>query len=222
MRKLWLLAFVLFCLSALAEVQLVKIGDHEPFELTEIAQPVINDMKATPGRGQQFGVGLVLMSDGLKYYIQPAMFMAKRKPDEVCTPTGDVLDYQCKEGQRYAAGCHLLFFDSQGKWVGSNTLQIKEKKSQHFCNNMPAMGVFNKDKNEILVTSQYFLIDSGGAKKIADVGAGWFRMTTLIRVKNNHGKIEIEQDASCLGNPNQLDTIAKARKQLQRCAKGQK
>jgi len=54
------------------------------------------------------------------------------------------------------------------------------------------------------------------------VGAGWFRMTTLIRVKDNHGKIEIEQDDSCLGNPNQLETIAKARKQLQRCAAGQK
>jgi hypothetical protein len=74
----------------------------------------------------------------------------------------------------------------------------------------------------LLVTSQYFLIDSSGAKKIADVGEGWFRMTTLVRVKSSNGKIEIEQDDACLGNPNQLDTISKARKQLQRCAAGPK
>jgi hypothetical protein len=47
-------------------------------------------------------------------------------------------------------------------------------------------------------------------------------MTSLIRVKASNGKIEVVQDDSCLGNPNQFDTIAKARKQLQRCAASKK
>ena len=222
MRKLCFLAFIMMCLPAWAAVQLIQIESGEPFSLSELAQPVVKGINAAPSQGQIFDVGLVLMVDGLKYYIKPAMFMAKSKPDEICTPTGDVLAYQCKEGQRFAKGCHLLFFDSKGKWVGWSTLQINEKKSPHYCNAMPAMGVFNKDKNELLITSQYFLIDSSGAKKIADVGSGWFRMTSLIRVTDNHGKIEIEQDDACLGNPNQLDTISKARKQLQRCAAGPK
>ena len=83
---------------------------------------------------------------------------------------------------------------------------------------MPAMGIADKWKNEILVTMQYFLADGGGAKKVAELGSGWARMTSLIRVKAVDGKIEVEQDDSCLGNPNQLDTIAKARKQLKICA----
>ena len=79
------------------------------------------------------------------------------------------------------------------------------------------MGVADRDKNELLITMQYFLADGGGAKKASDVGADWFRMTTLFRVKAIDGKIEVEQDDYCLGNPNQFDTIAKARMQLQRC-----
>ena len=106
--------------------------------------------------------------------------------------------------------------------MGFQTIRIDEKYP-HFCNAMPAIGVANKSQNELLVTMQYFIPEAHmGATNSTELGRGWTRMTSLIRVKANNGKIEVAQDDSCLGNPNQFDTIAKARKQLQRCAASQK
>ncbi len=79
------------------------------------------------------------------------------------------------------------------------------------------MGVADKSNNELLITMQYFLTDGGGAKKVSELGSNWLRMTSLIRVKAKNGKIEVEQDDACLGNPNKVDTVGLARKLLQRC-----
>jgi hypothetical protein len=222
MRKLFIFAVIWACQSAWADVQLLKLDSNDPIEPDLLADVVIKGVSATPNREPHHDIGLKVLIDDIKYYIQPSMFMAKSKPGEVCTPSGNVLAYQCQEGQRYVKGCHLLFFDAQGKWVGWHTMNIDEKKYPHYCNAMPAMGIANKAKNELLVTMQYFLADGGGSKRVSDLGSDWFRMTTMIRMKANNGKIEVEQDDSCLGNPNQVDTIAKARKQLQRCLANQK
>jgi hypothetical protein len=208
-------------LPALSDVQLLKLDSKDPIEPDLLADIVIKGVLATPTREPNHAIGLRLQIDDIRFYIQPSMFMAKNKPDEVCTATSEVLAYQCKEGQRLVKGFHLLFFDALGKWAGWHTMNIHES-SPHYCNAMPAMGVANKAKNELFVTMQYFLADGGGAKKVSDLGSDWFRMTTRIRVKDNTGKIEVEQDDTCLGNPNQIDTIAKAHKQLQRCAVPQK
>ena len=44
-------------------------------------------------------------------------------------------------------------------------------------------------------------------------------MTTLFTVKDVGGKIEVEQDDRCLGNPNRIETIPDARKRLRACEK---
>jgi hypothetical protein len=217
MHKLLFIAFIWIGLPVWADVQLLKLDANDPIEPDLLADAAIKGLSATPGREPHHDIGLRLQIDEVKYYIQPSIFMAKSKPDEVCTPTGDVLAYQCKEGQRFVKGCHLLFFDARGKWAGWHALDIQEK-SPYYCNALPALSTANKLKNELLVTMQYFLVDSGGARKASDIGKDWLRMTTLFRVRAINGKIEVEQDDSCLSNPNQLDTIAKARKQLQRCA----
>ena len=56
------------------------------------------------------------------------------------------------------------------------------------------------------------------AKKMSGIGSGWLRMTVLLRVKENDGKVEIVQDDSCLGNPNRIETIPDARRSLKKCA----
>lgn len=217
MRRLVLIVFVLMCLAAKADVRLIKIADDEPISLKDEAGPIIQTLNAAPNQDPIFDVGLGLIVDESKFYVKPSMFMMKSASNEVCTPTSQVLAYQCKEGQRFVKGCHLLFFDNQGRSAGLHTMNILENLP-HYCNSMSAMGVGNSAKNELLVTMQYFLADGGGARRASELGSGWFRMTTLIRVKANNGKIEVEQDDSCLGNPNRIDTIAKARRQLQRCA----
>lgn len=154
-----------------------------------------------------------------KYYIQPILFMAKDRPGEVCTPkdyTGQPT-YQCKEGQRHKHSCHLFFFDANYQPVGAYRLRINEP-FELFCNAMPAMGVYDKTRNELLVTYQYFPIDRTAASKVGEVGANWIRMTSLFRLREEGGRILVEQDDACLMNPNRYESIPEARKALRACS----
>lgn len=153
------------------------------------------------------------------YYIQGAMFVPKNRPDEVCTALGGH-DYKCKEGQSFVYKSHLIFFNSSFEHVGTYQFKINEPY-EYFVNAMPAMGVYNKVRNELLVTVQYFPIDRKAASKVSEVGSGWKRMTILFRVKAVDGKIEVEQDDTCLKNPNSIETIPDARKALKACAASQ-
>jgi hypothetical protein len=171
--------------------------------------------------GKHYDQYFMLFVDGVKYYMQGAMFMARSRPDEVCTPlldkAPDGSDYHCKEGQRLRPSCHLLFMDSDFQDAGFYTVKVDEPY-EYFCNAMPALGIADKQRNELLLTVQYFPIDSKAASKVAEVGSGWKRMTVLLRVKAVDGKIQVEQDDTCLKNPNSIETIPDARKALQRCA----
>ena len=69
---------------------------------------------------------------------------------------------------------------------------------------------------------QYFPIDRKAASKVSEIGSGWNRMTVLLRVKAVNGKIVVEQDDTCLNNPNKLDSVPDARKTLIRCNTGTK
>jgi hypothetical protein len=162
----------------------------------------------------------MLFVDGVKYYMQGAMFMNKTRPGEVCSVVEDKApdgsDYHCHEGQRFKKSCHMLFMDSDFKDAGFYSIKVNEPY-EYYCNAMPALGVASKQNNEFLVTVQYFPIDRKAASKVADVGSGWKRMTVLLRVKALDGKIQIEQDDACLKNPNSIETIPDARKALKQC-----
>jgi len=217
---------MLLCLSAWATVQLgdlklpnVDWKDTYWPDKTAVKTVADSKLNAVSTRAPQTPIGFRLIIDDALYYIQPTLFMLKKNADEVCTFDFKNSDsYRCVEGQPNVQGCHLMFFDAQGKWVGFHTMQIKEG-FPHYCNAMPAVGIANKSKNELLVTMQYFLIDGANAKEIAEIGSGWFRMTSLFRVKAVNGKIEVEQDDACLGNPNRIDNILDARTALKVCQK---
>ena len=49
-----------------------------------------------------------------------------------------------------------------------------------------------------------------------------FTSTALLRFSEVNGKLKIEQDDSCLGNPNKYKTITAARKALANCSAGGK
>jgi hypothetical protein len=158
-----------------------------------------------------------LSLDGVRYYLDGAMFMSKTRPDEACTILRGP-GYKCEEkGINYAYKSHFLFFNADFDHVGTYQFKINEPY-EYFVNAMPAMGVYNKDRNELLVTVQYFPIDRKAASKISEVGSGWNRMTILFRVKAVDGKIEVEQDDTCLRNPNRIETIPDAKKALKACA----
>lgn len=158
----------------------------------------------------------MLYADGAKYYMQGAMFMSKTSPNERCTPVDKDLVYLCEQGQRFKESAHLLFMDSNFQDAGVYKVKINTPYDV-FVNAMLALGIANKTRNELLLTVQYFAIDGKGAHTISEVGDGWKRMTVLLRLKAVDGKIEVEQDDSCLGNPNNYETIPNARKALMQC-----
>lgn len=153
--------------------------------------------------------------DDRKYYIQPMRFMARDKPDEVCTPVRGQ-HYRCEEGGGHKLSCHLMFFNTQFELVGVHRIRIDEPFPV-WCNAVPAIGTYDKTKNELLVTVQYFPTDRKLASTVSEVGSGWIRMTSLFRLKEENGKISVEQDDACLRNPNRIEAIPEARTRLKRC-----
>ena len=87
-----------------------------------------------------------------------------------------------------------------------------------FCNAVPAIGTADKARNQLLITVQYFPIDRELARAAGEIGDGWMRMTVLLQLREENGKLLVEQDDACLGNPNRIETIAEARNLLLRCA----
>lgn len=218
MKRFFLIFLLWLSGHAWAEISFFKL-DQDPIRLAELSEPIVKSLNAAPDRRARYSLGLGLMIDNVKYYVKPSSFMTKSRPDEVCTPTGESLTYQCIEGQRFAAGCHLLFFNAKKEWVGVYTININPKIPPSYCSDVAGMGVADKAKNEMLVTSQYFLLNGGGARKVSELGSNFIRMTSLLKIKAINGKIEVEQDDACLGNPNLIDNIPDARTALNICQK---
>jgi hypothetical protein len=161
--------------------------------------------------------------DEALYYVRPAIIAPRDREGEVCTPAyqAGAPRYTCQEGQRYYKACHLLFLNKDMQPAGVLRLRVNEPFIS-FCNAVPATGVGDKARNELLVTFQYFDIDGRAAKTVAELGSGWKRMTVAVRIKEVDGQIVAEQDDRCLGNPNNIDTIPDARKALKACAAAQR
>jgi hypothetical protein len=122
----------------------------------------------------------------------------------------------CEEGQSYAHSCHLLFLNKVMEPAGSLRLRIDEPY-RYSCNAMPAMEAADKSRNELLVTVQYFPIDQKLASKVSAIGSDWKRMTVLVRLRAEGGKIFAEQDDQCLANPNNYGSIQDASTALTIC-----
>jgi hypothetical protein len=215
---------IVFCTLSIAHAEVSILGDtsDQESDITyKFAKKQVEVINAVPRRKPQVEplASARLLIDGENYTLFSFTFMAKKNPDEVCTESKKSNDrsYRCVEGQPDVDGCHLMFFDAQGKSVGFHTMKIKEK-FPHFCNAMPALGVAKKANNELLVTMQYFIPEALQGLPVTPTGGGWFRMTSLFRVKAVNGKIEVEQDDACLGNPNRIDNIPEARKRLRQCS----
>ncbi|WP_290660935.1 hypothetical protein [Aquabacterium sp.] len=193
-------------------------SDHELPKLEQVGMAAVKARTATPA-DTNFALrelSFKLSIDQTKFYMQPAKYMPQTRPGEVCTSVGKVTAYQCMEGQRETQACHIGFFDAQFHEVGWHTIRINESVPI-FCNSIPAVGVYDATQNAMLVTVQYFAIDHKPAAKPSEIGSGWKRMTVLLRLTSNNGKITVEQDDRCLGNPNQVDAVPDAKRALRRC-----
>ena len=120
--------------------------------------------------------------------------------------------------------CHLFLFNSKDLKLESVTrLDIVRDKKQlvglPLCLNIQAMAIAKDIPDAMLITMSY--IDSA-ERADPKYDPPEFYSTVLLRFSDESGKLKIEQDDSCLGNPNKYKTIAAARKALTNCAKVQK
>lgn len=204
--------------SILPNGDLVPDALNEGKQLDKIALDRLTARTATPDKTRSWSLALAfkLFIDDTLFYLQPMLFMPQSHPGERCTDVAQELAYRCKEGPRHTQACHVGLFDARFREVGWHTIRIDEA-APLFCNAVPAVGVANADRNELLVTVQYFFIDGKHATKVSEIGSGWKRMTVLLRLDAGRERIRIEQDDRCLGNPNRIDTVPDARKALKRC-----
>jgi len=209
----------------LADGTHVPDSTHEIRKITDVAAMSVLKRTAVPKgergwEGQKERAYKVFL-DTPKFYLVPYLFMPRSHPDEVCTPAKfkNTPTYQCEEGQRYTVGANLFLFNEKFEEVGYHLIKIAEPWPL-FCNSVLAVGTGDKKRNELLVTVQYFPVDRKAASAISQIGSGWMRMTVLLRVKVEGGKVLIEQDDRCLGNPNKFETIPEARRRLKKCAIG--
>lgn len=170
-----------------------------------------------------FGQGFRLHFDGDIFYLQAIGFMPKSRLDEVCTLGRRTKEtaYQCLEGQRYTVACHIAIYNRQFEEIGWHTVRINESYPI-FCNAIPGLGRLDAKHDDVLAVVQYFSVakESKLASKISEVGSDWNRMTVRLKLrKTGDGRVEIEQDDRCLGNPNTEEEIPEARVAIRRCEK---
>lgn len=141
---------------------------------------------------------------------------------ENCKPSSDELNPgdRCDWRVKRFKVCHLFMFSNPSlkleTVVRLNIIRDKDKLAGlPRCLTVQAMAVAKTIPDAMLVTLGY--IDSAEpANKNSDPTE--LSTTLLLRFKDDNGKLKIEQDDSCLGNPNNHKTIAAARKALSACS----
>lgn len=210
----------LVCGLARAEITVFgKIADTEANSAWDAAEIQAQELNAVKSRESTLSVlgSTRFKLDGAEYVLISSYFMAKTHPNEVCTPAKNYREYTCQEGQPDVNGCHLMFFNAKGQSVGFHTMQIKERFPTS-CSIVRAVGVANKADNTLLVTMGYSMpYEQPREQRIKELRLNSYEMTSLFKVKAVNGKIEVEQDDTCLGNPNKIDNIAFARTALDVC-----
>lgn len=164
--------------------------------------------------------------DGKTLYSNVSAYVPEIASLENCKPDPDELvpGSRCDWQQKRFLVCHLFMFsDPSLKLETVARLNIARDKKQLVglprCQSVQAMAIAKTIPDAMLITLGY--VDSAEpADKNSDPQE--YSTTLLLRFKDENGKLKIEQDDRCLGNPNQYSTIAAARKVLAHCTAGGK
>lgn len=123
----------------------------------------------------------------------------------------------CTIDEIWPTVCHLFLFDNKTvETVAIVQLNIKrdgnEIKGMPACDDVKAIAIAKEVPDAMLITLDYF----DGASHDSEPAS--HLTTLLLRFSNENSKLKIEQDDSCLGNPNKYETIAAARDALKQCS----
>lgn len=185
-----------------------------------------------------------LKNNGREYLAAIIAYNPLLKPEPHCelddsaNPTG-----HCDWVAQRALTCHLFLFDSQSRKLESVTplnitrdpRPLSGEKMRSFwyydekhagdprqiegwprCNNVLAVAPAKDVSDALLFTLGY---SDSAAPADPRNDPPEFRTTILVLLRQNHGKLQLIQEDSCLGNPNMVSTIGAARKALKACNK---
>lgn len=235
----WLLTFVLFAFGQVSHAELRLDTAKKPAQVKKTLEPLFESVVRPYGDKHSADFGGLWGKNGTSPSYEDSnfswtfngasllsnigSFTPEIVPLEDCTPDPNELvpGHRCNWRRAGFNVCHLFMFNGQSlKLENVTRLNIARDKrvlkGLPMCLSVQAMAVAKVVPDAMLITLGY--IDSAEpAEKSYDPPE--FYTTLLLRFRDDNGKIKIEQDDSCLGNPNQYKTIAAARKALTQCAK---
>jgi hypothetical protein len=163
-----------------------------------------------------------VFNDG-RYLSDIAAFVPDATQLEDCKPDKEnPLDTHCDQIRERHWVCHLFMFDSDLALAAVSRIEVGRDRrrliGKPFCQSVKAMSVAKEVPDAMLITLGY-----SDSAEPADPrnDSKEFVSTVLLRFSTDAGKLKIEQDDSCLGNPNKYATIVSARKALKTCAASQ-
>lgn len=165
-----------------------------------------------------------ILWNGKNYYAWAVNYLSAKQDRLITEETSLIAAKKLKKYSPAIPGggvCALYVFDENLNKLASLKIDLPENNHGTWCNGIYGFGGAGKGIDGVLVTLSYYLAGGKPAQRAQDIGKGWRYMTTLIRFEEQDGKLMLKQDDSCLGNPNQYDTIPGARKVLAKCRAAQ-
>jgi hypothetical protein len=233
----WLLMFALLACGQPSHAELQLDSSKKPTQVEATLKPLFESVVRPYGDhhsadfGGKYGKqgtfpyyedsNFAWIFHGISLLSNIASFVPEFVPLEDCKPPADYpfpKSYCDWRRERFNV-CHLFMFNRRDLKLESVTrLNIARDKKQllglPMCLNVQAMAVAKTLPDAMLVTLGY--IDSAEPSD-KNYDPPEFYTTLLLRFRDENGKLKIEQDDSCLGNPNKYKTIAAARTALAKC-----
>lgn len=147
------------------------------------------------------------------YYVAGVQYLSR---EEAANIKKSVVSKTTSQALPGGGICSLFIYDENLKQAAKHDVKLSEANGRTWCNGAVALARV-KGQDALLFSISHYLTDKPVAKRAQDIGDGWRYMTVLLKLRNQDGKVTIEQDDACLGNPNQFKDIASARKALAKC-----
>jgi hypothetical protein len=156
--------------------------------------------------------------NGNKYLSHINTFVSDLTPIDECKNVTNDNETFCKRVKERHYTCHLFMFKEDLSLDSVTPIKInsnrEEIRGNSFCAEVKAISTAREIPDAMLITFNY--LDSADIPS-SPYSPDYFSITVLLKMKEENGKLKIEQDDSCLGNPNHYNTISKARQALKKC-----
>lgn len=226
LRKFWIVCAAL-CLFASHTKAEIRLDDNFPWTEEQVgfrfagvnyfAAAIDRDQVAQGLQSEKFYATLHffrMLWDERTFYVAGVQYSSKEQ-----NAARDAALARGKHSGPIAGGgiCAFFVYDANLKQLAKHDIKLNEANGSTWCNGVRGLTRV-KGQDAVLYSLSYYLTGKPLAKRPEDIGKGWRYMTVLLRLREQDGKVLVEQDDSCLKNPNLYGDLATARKALSGCA----